>query len=303
MQWGNVNRGRHPCRSMLYIPGDSPGMIQNAEVFGADSILLDLEDSIAESAKDSARKMVRAFLADFDFGKLFVTVRVNSPDTPYFEKDLRDIIPCRPGAVRIPKCGKPADIIKAAALITKIEWESGISRGNVRIHAMIETALGIENAYLIARASRRVSALTLGGQDLTADMFARKTREGRELFYARSRVVVAARAAKIMAFDTVWTDIDDPEGLLAETREIVDLGFDGKAAIHPSQIKVIHKAFRPDAKDVARAKRIVEAAEKARSEGKGVISVDGRMVDAPVVARAERIVEMASLYEYEEGLR
>jgi citrate lyase subunit beta/citryl-CoA lyase len=288
---------------MLYIPGDSPGMIQNAEVFGADSILLDLEDSIAESAKDSARKMVSAFLADFDFGKLFVTVRVNSPDTPYFGKDLRDIIPCRPGAVRIPKCGKPADITEASSLMSKIEWENEIPRGSVKIHAMIETALGVENAYLIARASRRISALTLGGQDLTADMFARKTREGRELFYARSRVVVAARAAKVMAFDTVWTDIGDPEGLFAETKEIVDLGFDGKAAIHPSQIEIIHKAFRPDEKDVIRAKRIVEAAEKARNEGKGVISVDGRMVDAPVVARAQRIVGMASLYEYGEGLR
>jgi citrate lyase subunit beta/citryl-CoA lyase len=290
---------------MLYIPGDNPGMIQNAEVFGADSVLLDLEDSIAESSKDSARKMVRAFLEDFDFGSLFVTVRINSPDTPYFEKDLRDIVPRRPGAIRIPKCGKPADIIEAASLITKIELENGIQRGSVRIHAMIETALGVENAYLVARSSRRVSALTLGGQDLTADMFARKTREGRELFYARSRVVVAARAAGIMAFDTVWTDIDDPEGLLAETKEIVDLGFDGKAAIHPSQIGIIHKAFRPDASDVAKARRIMEASEKARSEGKGVISVDGRMVDAPVVTRAERIVEMASLYEYEdeEGFR
>jgi citrate lyase subunit beta/citryl-CoA lyase len=288
---------------MLYIPGDSPGMIQNAEVFGADSILLDLEDSITESGKDSARKMVGAFLADFDFGHLFVTVRVNAPDTPYFEKDLRAIIPYRPGAVRIPKCGKPADVIEAASLITKIEWGNGIQRGSVRIHAMIETALGVENAYAIARATRRISALTLGGQDLTADMFARKTRGGRELFYARSRVVTAARAAKIMAFDTVWTDIDDPEGLFAETREIVDLGFDGKAVIHPSQIEIIHKAFRPDASDVIKAKRIVEAAEKARHEGKGVISVDGRMVDAPVAARAERIVEMASLYEYGEELR
>jgi citrate lyase subunit beta/citryl-CoA lyase len=288
---------------MLYIPGDSPGMIQNAEVFGADSILLDLEDSIAESAKDSARKMVRAFLADFDFGKLFVTVRINPPNTPYFEKDLRDIVPCGPEAIRLPKCNSPEDIVEAESLISKIERENNIPVGSVRIHAMIETALGVENAYLVARASRRVSALTLGGQDLTADMFARKTREGRELFYARSRVVVAARAAKIMAFDTVWTDIDDPEGLFAETKEIVDLGFDGKAAIHPSQIEIIHKAFRPDASDVTKARRIVEASEKARSEGKGVISVDGRMVDAPVVARSERVVEMASLYEYEEELR
>jgi citrate lyase subunit beta/citryl-CoA lyase len=111
---------------------------------------------------------------------------------------------------------------------------------------------------------------------------------------------VAARAAEIMAFDTVWTDINDPEGLYDETKRIAELGFDGKAAIHPSQIEVIHRAFRPDAKEAVRARRIVEASESALREGKGVISVDGRMVDAPVVARAERLVEMASLYEYEE---
>jgi citrate lyase subunit beta/citryl-CoA lyase len=285
---------------MLYIPGDSPGMIQNAEVFGADSILLDLEDSIAESAKDSARKMVRSFLSGFDFGGLFVTVRVNSPDTAYFERDLREIVPCRPDAIRVPKCGTPADIMAAKALIAKIEQDSGIPEGSVKIHAMIETAIGVENAYLIASASERVSALTIGGQDLTADMFARKTREGWELFYARSRIVMAARAAGIMAFDTVWADINDSEGLFSETKQIVELGFDGKAAIHPSQIEVIHKAFRPDAREAARARRIVEAAERALREGKGVISVDGRMVDAPVVARAERLVEIASLYEYEE---
>jgi citrate lyase subunit beta/citryl-CoA lyase len=274
-------------------------MIQNAEVFGADSILLDLEDSIAESAKDSARKMVRSFLSHFDFGELIVTVRVNSPETAYFERDLSEIVPCEPDAIRVPKCGAPEDITRADAMITRIERESGIQEGSVRIHAMLETAIGIENAYLIAVASKRVSALTIGGQDLTADMLARKTREGWEIFYARSRVVMAARAAKTMAFDTVWTDINDQEGLFNESKQIVDLGFDGKAAIHPSQIGIIHRAFRPNERDVIRARKIVEAARLALSEGKGVISVDGRMVDAPVVARSERIVEMASLYKYE----
>jgi citrate lyase subunit beta/citryl-CoA lyase len=191
-------------------------------------------------------------------------------------------------------------VINADSLITKIEEENGIPAGSVPLHAMLETALGIENAYSIATASPRVTALTLGGQDLTADMGVQKTREGWELFYARSRVVLAARAAGISAFDTVWADINDPSGLFEESRRIVELGFTGKAAIHPSQIEVIHSAYRPDPKELTKSLRIVEAAKRASDEGKGVISVGGRMVDAPVVARAERLVATASLYDYDE---
>ena len=296
---GNV-RINHPCRSMLYIPGDSPGMIQSAPVFGADSVLLDLEDAVAASEKDAARKMVRSFLRGFGFGGLIVTVRINGADTEYFERDLMDIVPCAPDAIRLPKCCSPEDVVSADRRITKIEEENWIPAGSVPLHAMLETAIGIENAYGIAAASPRVTALTLGGQDLTADMGVQKTREGWELFYARGRVVLAARAAGISAFDTVWADINDPDGLLDESRRIVELGFTGKAAIHPSQIEVIHSAYRPEPKELTKSLRIVEAAKRARDEGKGVISVGGRMVDAPVVARAERLVAMSCLYDYDE---
>jgi citrate lyase subunit beta/citryl-CoA lyase len=185
-------------------------------------------------------------------------------------------------------------------LISGIERENGMDVGSVELHAMLETAVGIENAFAIACASQRVTALTLGGQDLTADMGVQKTRGGRELFYARSRVAVAARAAGAAAFDTVWTDLNDPEGLYDEAMLIVELGFTGKAAIHPEQIDVIHRAFRPDPKELAKARRIKAAAEAAEKEGKGVISVDGKMVDAPIVARAEKLTAMAALYEYDE---
>jgi citrate lyase subunit beta/citryl-CoA lyase len=285
---------------MLYIPGDAPGMIQHATVFGSDSILLDLEDAVAASEKDSARRVVRSFLRDFDFKDLIVTVRVNGADTPYFEKDLREIIPCSPYAVRLPKCDSRRDVTEADALITEIERENGMIPGEVQLHVMLETALGIENAYQIATSSARVTALTLGGQDLTADMGVQKTRDGWELFYARSRVALAARAAKISAFDTVWTDINDPEGLYNETKTIVELGFTGKAAIHPSQIEIIHRAYRPPLHEAEMARRIVEAAGAAAREGKGVISVDGKMVDAPVVARAQNLVAMASQYDYDD---
>ena len=296
----NENMKNRPGRSMLYIPGDSPGMIQNAEVFGADSILLDLEDAVAASEKDAARKIVSSFLRGFDFGPLIVTVRINAADTEYFERDLEEIIPCRPDAVRLPKCSSPKDVKEADARISEIEKKNGIPAGSVALHAMLETALGVEDAFAVATASPRVTALTLGGQDLTADMGVQKTREGWELFYARSRVVLAARAAGVMAFDTVWTDINDPDGLYQEAKQIVELGFSGKAAIHPSQIEVIHRAYRPSYKEVRKARRIAEAAEEAARAGKGVISVDGKMVDAPVVARALRLSATASLYDYEE---
>ena len=290
-----------PCRSMLYIPGDSPRMIQHAPVFGADSILLDLEDAVALTEKDAARKMVACYLKNYDFKNLIVTVRTNGSDTEYFDDDLKEIIPCVPDAVRIPKCNSPEDIMIADKKIGEIEKANSIPVGKVRIHAMIETALGVENSFLIASACPRVQAITLGGQDLTADMGVQKTKEGWELFYGRSRVVVAARAAGIDVYDTVWADINDKEGLMKECRQIVNLGFTGKAAIHPDQIETIHRAFMPTEKEFRKALRIMEAAEDAKKEGKGVISVDGKMIDAPVVARAAHLLELADLYGFERS--
>ena len=290
-----------PCRSMLYIPGDSPRMIQHAPVFGADSILLDLEDAVALTEKDAARKMVACYLKNYDFKSLIVTVRVNGSDTEYFDDDLKEIIPCVPDAVRIPKCSAPEDVMIADKKIEAIEKANSIPVGKVRIHAMIETAAGVENSFLIASACPRVQAITLGGQDLTADMGVQKTKEGWELFYARSRVVVAARAARVDVYDTVWADIDDKEGLMKECLQIVNLGFTGKAAIHPDQIETIHRAFMPTEKEFRKALRVMEAAENAKKEGKGVISVDGKMVDAPVVARASRLLELADLYGFERS--
>jgi citrate lyase subunit beta/citryl-CoA lyase len=286
-------------RSMLYIPGNNPGMIQQASVFGADSILLDLEDAVALSEKDAARHLVCGFLRTLDFGDMLVTVRVNGADTPFFAEDLRRVVPCRPDAIRLPKCSSPEDVRAAEALLAEIEAQHGMEPGTVKIHAMLETARGIAEAGAVATCSPRVTALTLGGQDLTADMGVEKTREGDELFVARSLVALAARAAGIDAFDTIWADVNDNEGLLEETRRVVGLGFTGKAAIHPGQISWIHRAFVPDAKKVAAAERIAHAAAAAEREGRGVVSVDGRMVDAPVVRRARHTLDMARLAELE----
>lgn len=285
-----------PCRSMLYMPGNNPGMLQHAGIFGADSVLFDLEDAVAEQEKDAARRLVAYCVRDIDYGNVIVTVRVNGADTPFFQKDLDEIIPSRPHAVRIPKCHSPRDIEYADAAIAELERRHGMETGTVKIHAMLETAYGIEHAFQIATASPRVEALTIGGQDLISDLGVQKTRDGVELFYARGRIVMAARAAGLMAFDTVWTDINDTEGLLEESRLAVRMGFTGKAAIHPSQVDTIHEAYRPDPAELRRAFRIVRGAEEAQKEGKGVVSVDGRMVDNPIVVRAFHLIRLGKLY-------
>ena len=284
-----------PRRSLLYIPGNNPGMIQNCAIYGSDGVLLDLEDSISITEKDAARKLVKHALKTLDFGSVERVVRINGRDTPFFERDLGEIIPARPDAVRIPKIDSPDDVRAADDIITRLEEENGMERGSVRIHAMLETARAIVNASAIASSSPRILGLTIGGQDLAADLGIKITREGLEMLYARSAVVLAAKAAGLLAFDTVYTDIDDLEGLREQAAMSVALGFSGKAAIHPSQIAVIHEAFRPDEKDVRKAERIVRGAREAEERGLGVVAVDGRMVDAPVVAQAQRTLELARL--------
>ncbi len=292
----NANRKKdRPRRSLLYIPGNNPGMLQNCSIYGADGVLLDLEDSISITEKDSARKLVKYALLSLDFGTVERVVRINGRETPFFEADLAEIVPARPDAIRLPKVDSAEDVIAADRIISRIEAEQGIEPGSVGIQAMLETARAIVNVNAIAAATPRLVGLTLGGQDLAADLGIKATKAGLELLYAKSAVVIAAKAFGLAAFDTVYTDVNDLEGLREQAAISVALGFTGKAAIHPSQIAVIHAAFAPGEKEVAKASRIMRAAHEAELRGLGVIAVDGRMVDAPVVAQAERTLELAVL--------
>jgi len=292
----NTLRGKdRPRRSLLYIPGNNPGMLQNCSIYGSDGVLLDLEDSISISEKDAARKLVKHALLSLDFGTVEKVVRINGRDTPFFEADLAEIVPAAPDAVRLPKVDSAEDVIETDRIISRIEAEHGLAPGSVGIQAMLETARAIVNVNSIAAASPRLVGLTLGGQDLAADLGIKATKLGLELLFARSAVVIAAKAFGLQAFDTVYTDVADLEGLAEAAAISVSLGFSGKAAIHPSQISVIHAAFTPEEKEVAKAAKIVAAAKEAEARGLGVIAVDGRMVDAPVVAQAARILELAAL--------
>ena len=281
-------------RSQLYVPCKGPGMLQNCAYMNADAVILDLEDSIAQSEKDAARILCKYALQNVDFQGVGRIVRVNGQDTEFYADDLEMIIPCCPDAIRLPKVEDADGAREVDERITAIEKKAGIPVGTVKVHAMLETAKGVLNAREVANAAPgRVTAISLGGQDLAADMGIMRTLEGTELLFGRSYVVLAARDARIMAFDTPFTDLDNVQGLRDETKFVIQLGFSGKAAIHPSQCKVINDAFAPDLKTLKKAITVVHAAREAAARGVGVISVNGKMVDKPVVEQAEAVVARA----------
>lgn len=287
-----MNR-RRLRRTSLYIPGTNPGMLANAEVYGADSVILDLEDGVPVSEKDAARILVRNALQHIPYRRAEVTVRVNALSTPFGRDDFREIIPLAPDAVRLPKCESADDVREADAMMTEIELENGIEPGTVGIIAITESARGGRNLSEIAAASPRLIALNYGAEDYTADIGAVRTKEGRELDDIRAKVIVAARIAGVQALDSVFGDVNDLDGLYAEALRVRLLGFDGKSVIHPRQIPVVHRAFTPSDQEVGFARRVMAAFREASSRGAGVIALDGRMIDAPVVARAEKILALA----------
>ena len=282
-------------RTALYIPGNNPAMIQQGGVYGADSILLDLEDAVALTEKDSARILVRNMIKTINFYDTEVTVRINHPDTPFGITDLKEIIPAKPNAIRIPKMESKADVLKVIGIIEQIEKENNIPVGGIKIHPMIETAVGVNNVFEIASSHPRVDAITIGGQDLTADMGIVKTKDNAGIDYARKAIVMAAKANRIDALDTVFADVDDDDGLREETEYAKKIGFTGKAVINPRQIEIIHEVFSPTENEIRKATKVVMAFNKNNAKGIGVFALDGKMVDAPVVARAQQILDLADI--------
>ena len=280
-------------RSMLYLPGNIPSMLQDAHIYGSDSILIDLEDSVPLSEKDSARILVRNALNNIDYGDIEVTVRINPIHTDFYIDDIKAIVLGRPDAIRVPKSESAEQIKKVDELITKIEKENNIEAGYVKLMPMIETAKGVKNVHDIAEASMRNVALTIGGEDLATDLGVTRTKGSEEIFTARSLIVMAAKAADIDALDTIYSNVKDIEGLKKETKLIKKLGFSGKAVIHPNQIKPIHNVFNPTEKEINEAIKIVNAAKEAEEKGLGAITVNDKMIDYPIVERAQKILSYA----------
>ena len=277
-------------RSRLYLPGNTPKLALNAGIHSPDGIILDLEDSVAPAKKFEAKILVRNSLRAVDFYGAERMVRINQ--IPLGLEDLDYIVPHHVNLILVPKCENAEQIQKVNAKIEKIMKKHNL---DYQIHLMpiIESALGVINAYQIATAAENVVALAIGLEDYTADLGTQRTAEGRETFFARSQIVNAARAAGIQPIDSVFSDVNDMEALKRVVLESKALGFDGMGCIHPRQIKVIHENYAPGEKEIEKAKKIVKAFYEAEKKGLGVVSVGSKMVDPPVVKRAQKTIAQA----------
>ena len=278
-------------RSLLYVPGNAPGMLQNIPVFEADVVMIDLEDAIPLLEKDTARILTRNFLRFFKNRNKEIFVRINGLDTPYFTDDLREILPALPDGIRLPKADSPELVEMLDALLAEAEEKLHLELGYFKIIPSIENAEGVINCARTVRASKRIVALAFGAEDYTASMEIHRTKTGEELFFARTQIVMAAKAAGIQAIDSVFSDVNDMDALRAETILIKRFGFTGKSLVNPRQIDVIHDVFKPTSEEVNYALEVMEAIRHAREVGTGVISLKGKMIDAPVVARAARVIK------------
>ena len=279
-------------RTMLFMPGNNPGMLLSAGILGADSVILDLEDAVSIAEKDSARILVREAIKNIDYSNVEVVVRVNPMDSEFGAEDVNVIARVKPDTLLVPKAHEEAIRI-VDEMVSKIEVEEGFEAGSIKIIPLIETAFGLETVYNVIKASKRVTAILLGGEDLTADLGIKRTKEGEEIFYARSKVVTVCKALKIDSIDTPFTDTNDYEGLAKDTAKAKSLGMTGKAAINPRHIDTIHSVFAPSEAEIKHALRVLDAMEEAKKEGKGVFSLQGKMVDVPIINRALNTVELA----------
>lgn len=292
--WQPSTRGRLR-RSRLYLPGNEPKFMLNAGLHRPDAVILDLEDSVHHADKDAARFVVRNALAALDFGPAERMVRINQ--LPLGLDDLDAVVPQRPDLILIPKVERAEQVAAVASRIREVHQAQAGTKTTktnpVWLMPILESALGVENAFAIAMADETVVALTIGLEDYTADLGVVKTVEGAETEYARRRLVNAARAASLQAIDSVYGDVADEDGLRAWGRRSRAMGYEGMGCIHPRQIRVIHEAFAPTPAEIEKALRIEAAWKDAEERGVGVVSLGSKMIDPPVVLRARRLVDRA----------
>ena len=253
-------------RSMLFLPGNAPNMLINGDMLGADSVILDLEDSVDMGQKDAARALVRNVLKKGLYRRSEVIVRINPLGTEFWREDIEAVTPCRPSLLMPAKVGRAEDIRAIEAYLEQTEGRCGSQPGEIGLLPLLETAEGVENAREIAGSSRRIVGLFLGGEDLTADLHAKRTKEGREIFYARSKIVCAARACQIEAYDTPFTDVNDEAGARRDAQLARDLGFMGKASISPRHVEIINQVFTPSEAEIDYAHQVLAAISEGQRE-------------------------------------
>ncbi len=277
----------------MFVPGNNPGMIKDAYIYTCDCIMFDLEDSVSYAQKDAARSLVFHALTTIDYGDKELVVRVNALNTSIGIDDLEAMVRARIDVIRLPKTETAQDIVFCEEQIERIEKTIGMPVGTTKMMAAIESAEGVLNAPAIAKASKRLIGIALGAEDYVTDLKTSRSPDGIELLFARSMILQAARSAGISALDTVFSDVNDEEGLIAEAKHIKQLGFDGKSVINPRQIQPIIDIFTPTTKEIQKAKAVMEAIAEANRRGSGVVSLNGKMIDRPIVLRAERVISLA----------
>ena len=280
-------------RTMMFMNAQKPGLIKDAYIYGCDSIMLDLEDAVAENQKDAARFSLYHALTTIDYGATEVIVRINGLDTPHWKEDIRVCVAGGADGIRIAKCESAQDVKIVEAAVEEAEREFGVEVGRTLLMSALESPKGILNAYEICTASERMFGVAISGGDFRKCMQTTFQPDGVDMLAARGQMLLAARAAGIQCFDTVFTDLDDTEGFEAEVRQNKAMGFDGKSLITPKPNRLVHQIFAPTAKEVRQAEKIVRAYREQSAAGVGVFTVDGKMIDIAFIPGAERTIKLA----------
>ena len=288
-------------RTMMFMNAQKPGLIKDAYIYGCDSIMLDLEDAVAENQKDAARFSLYHALTTIDYGNTEVIVRINGLDTPHWQEDIRVCVAGGADGIRIAKCESANDVKTVEAAVEAAEKEFGVEVGRTLLMAALESPKGILNAYEVCTASDRMFGVAISGGDFRKCMQTVFQPDGVDMLVARGQMLMAARAAGIQCFDTVFTNLDDNEGFEAEVRQNKAMGFDGKSLINPKQIRLVHEVFAPTQKEIIQAEKFVRAFNEAAAAGIGVFTVDGKMVDLAFIPGAQRTLKLAKACGMYEG--
>ncbi|CCY41746.1 MAG: aldolase/citrate lyase family protein [Clostridium sp.] len=288
----NANKKRLR-RTMMFLNAQKPGLIKDPYIYKPDSIMLDLEDAVAENQKDAARFSLYHALKEINYRGCERVVRINGLDTPYWEEDIHCAVAGGCDAIRIPKTESALDVQRVEAVVEECEKKYGIPEGQTLIMAAIESARGVMKALDICEASERLFGIALSGGDYTKDLQTHITGTGLELMGARQNMIIAARAAGVQCFDTVYTNLDDMEGFRHDVETIHLMGFDGKSIINPRQINIVHEIFTPTQKDIIFAEKVVKEIDEKKAQGIGVFTVDGKMIDIAFYDGAKRTIELA----------
>ena len=278
---------------MMFLNAQKPGLIKDPYIYKPDSIMLDLEDAVAENQKDAARFSLFHALKSIDYRGCERVVRINGLDSPYWKEDIRCSVAGGCDSIRIPKTETKEDVKLVESEVIKAEHEFGRPEGSVLIMAAIESARGVLNALEVCEASDRLFGIALSGGDYTKDLQTHITGTGIELMGARQHLVIAARAAGVQCFDTVYTDLNNMEGFRQDVETIHLMGFDGKSIINPRQINTVHEIYTPTQKDIVFAEKVVKEIEEKKAQGIGVFTVDGKMIDIAFYDGAKRTINLA----------